>query len=81
MQKGFIYILCSHTDFFPKVLIFLVIYTDFVLNQSGKSAYAILRSQLLMRMRLKKKLFLFSSKYLIIILEVRQHFDVEINYN
>ena len=79
MQKGFLYILCSHTDLFPKVLIFLVIYTDFVLNQSGKSAYAILTDQHLMRMRLKKKLFLFSSEYLI--LEVRQHFDVEIKYN
>ena len=27
----------SHTDFLPKILIFLVIFTDFVLDQSGRS--------------------------------------------
>ena len=36
-MKGFLYIFFSHTDFFPKILIFLVIYTDFVLDQSGRS--------------------------------------------
>ena len=30
---------CSHTDFPQKILIFLVIYTDFVLYQSGRSAF------------------------------------------
>ena len=29
--KGFLYIFFIHTDFFPKILISLVIYTDFVL--------------------------------------------------
>ena len=38
MQKGFLYIFFSHTDFSPKIQIFLVIYTDFVLDQSGRSA-------------------------------------------
>ena len=37
MQKGFLYIFFSHTDFSPKIQIFLVIYTDFVLDQSGRS--------------------------------------------
>ena len=37
MQKGFLYIFSSHTEFFPETLIFLVIYTDFVLDQSGRS--------------------------------------------
>ena len=37
MQKGFLYIFFSHTDFSPKIQIFLVIYTDFVLGQSGRS--------------------------------------------
>ena len=36
--RGFSYIFLSHTDFFPKILIFLVIHTDFVLEQSGRSA-------------------------------------------
>ena len=36
MQKGFLYIFFIHTDFFPKTLIFHVIYTDFVLDQSGR---------------------------------------------
>ena len=31
-------IIWQNTDFFPKMLIFLVIYTDFVLDQSGRSA-------------------------------------------
>ena len=38
MQKVFFYIFFSHTEFFFKLLIFHVIYTNFVLNQSGKSA-------------------------------------------
>ena len=38
MRKGFLYIFFSHTDFPPKIQIFLVIYTDFVLDQSGRSA-------------------------------------------
>ena len=29
---GILYILFSHTDFLPKILIFHVIYTDFVLD-------------------------------------------------
>ena len=37
MQKGFLYIFFSHRDFFPQILIFFVIYTDFVLDQSGRS--------------------------------------------
>ena len=36
--KGFfLYFLQSYRFFFPKILIFLVIYTDFVLDQSGRS--------------------------------------------
>ena len=27
----------SHADFLPRILIFFVIYTDFVLDQSGRS--------------------------------------------
>ena len=38
IQMGFLYIFFSHTDFFPKIQIFLVIYTDFVQYQSGRSA-------------------------------------------
>ena len=38
MRKGFLYIFFSHTDFPPKIQIFLVIYTDFVLDQSVRSA-------------------------------------------
>ena len=38
MRKGFLYISFRHTDFFPKILIFLVIYIDFVLGKSGRSA-------------------------------------------
>ena len=38
MQKGFLYIFFSHTDFFPKNTALLVIYADFVLDRSGKSA-------------------------------------------
>ena len=38
MRKGFLYIFFSHTDFPPKIQIFLVIYADFVLDQSGRSA-------------------------------------------
>ena len=38
MGKGYLYILFSHTEIFHKILIFLVIYTDFVLDQSGRSA-------------------------------------------
>ena len=37
MRKGFLYIFFSHTDLFSKILIFFVIYTDFVLDQSGRS--------------------------------------------
>ena len=37
MPKGFLYIFLSHTDFFLKILIFFVIHTDFVLDQSGRS--------------------------------------------
>ena len=37
MRKGFLYIFFSHTDFSPKIQIFLVIYTDFVLDQIGRS--------------------------------------------
>ena len=37
MQKGFLYIFFSHTDFFPENTDFLVIYTDFVLDQSVRS--------------------------------------------
>ena len=40
MQKGFLYIFFSHTDFFPTIQIFLVIYTDFVLDQSGMSGFS-----------------------------------------
>ena len=36
MQKGFLYIFFSHTDFSPKIQIFLVVYTDFVRDQSGR---------------------------------------------
>ena len=43
MRKGFLYIFISHTDFSSKIQIFLVIYTDFVLDQSGRSAYALFR--------------------------------------
>ena len=39
MPKGFLYILFSHTDFFLKILIFFVIHTDFVLDQSGRSLW------------------------------------------
>ena len=35
--KGFLYSFFSHTGFFLKILIFLVIYADFVLDQSGRS--------------------------------------------
>ena len=38
MREGFLYIFFSHTDFSPKIQIFLVIYTDFVLDQSVRSA-------------------------------------------
>ena len=37
MRKGLLYSFFSHTDFFSKRLIFFVIYTDFVLDQSGRS--------------------------------------------
>ena len=37
MREDFLYIFLSHTDFFPKILILLVIHTDFVLDQSGRS--------------------------------------------
>ena len=37
MRKGFFYIFFSHTDFPPKIQIFLILYTDFVLDQSGRS--------------------------------------------
>ena len=39
MWKGFVYIFFNHTYFLHKMLIFLVIYTDFVLDQSGRSVY------------------------------------------
>ena len=38
MRNVFLYIFFSHTDFFHRILIFFVIYTDFVLDQSGRSA-------------------------------------------
>ena len=38
MRKGFLYIFFNHTDISSKIQIFLVIYTDFVLDQSGRSA-------------------------------------------
>ena len=41
MGKDFLYIFFSHTYFFPKILIFFVIYTDFVLDQSGRFALII----------------------------------------
>ena len=38
MRKGFLCIyFFRHTNFFPKILIFLFIDTDFVLDQSGRS--------------------------------------------
>ena len=37
IRKGFLYLSFSHTDFFPKILIFPFIRTDFVLDQSGRS--------------------------------------------
>ena len=37
MRKGHLFIFFSHTHFFNKILIFFVIYTDFVLDQSGRS--------------------------------------------
>ena len=45
MQKGFLYPFFSDTDFFSKILIFFLIYTDFVLDQSGRSAYADVRER------------------------------------
>ena len=41
MGKGLLYIFFRHIDFFPKIQIFFAIYTDFVLDQSGRSAYMI----------------------------------------
>ena len=38
MRKGFLNVYFGHTDFSTKILIFLGIYTDFVLDQSGRSA-------------------------------------------
>ena len=43
IQKGFLYIFTSHTNFFPTIQIFLVIYTDFVLDQSGRSVIVVLQ--------------------------------------
>ena len=37
MRKDFLYIFLSHTDIFPKILIFLVIHTDLLPDQSGRS--------------------------------------------
>ena len=37
-KRFLLYILFSHKEIFHKILIFLVIYTDFVLDQSGRSA-------------------------------------------
>ena len=38
MRQAFLYSFLSHTDFFfSKILIFFVISTDFVLDQSGRS--------------------------------------------
>ena len=39
MPKVFPYTILIHTDFFPKILIFLVIYTDFVSDPSGRSVH------------------------------------------
>ena len=38
LPKVFLYTFLIHTDFFPKILIFQVIYTDFVSGHSGRSA-------------------------------------------
>ena len=37
LPKVFPYTFLIHTDFFPKILIFQVIYTDFVSGHSGRS--------------------------------------------
>ena len=47
MRKGFLYITYSHTDFLPKIQIFFLIYTDFVLDQSGRSVFAVFSPGLL----------------------------------
>ena len=41
------FIFFSYTDFFPKIQIFLIIYTDFGLDQSGRSGFDCLSSQVL----------------------------------
>ena len=43
MRKGFLNSFCGHADFFlSKRLIFLIVYTDFVLDQSGRSVIIIM---------------------------------------
>ena len=37
MTKVFPYTVLIHTYFFPKILIFMVIYTDFVSDHTGRS--------------------------------------------
>ena len=37
MPKAFLYTVLIHTEFFPEMLIFLVIYTDFVSEHSSRS--------------------------------------------
>ena len=39
MRRGFLYIFFSHTDFSTKIHVFLVTYTDFVLDQGGRSVH------------------------------------------
>ena len=56
MWKGFLYIFFSHTDFSPKIQIFLVLYTDFVLDQSGRSANILVN---LRRLSLLERFFSF----------------------
>ena len=44
MPKVFPDAVINHTDFFPKILIFLVIYTDFVSDHSGRSVCAVMKA-------------------------------------
>ena len=39
MTKVFLHTVLNHTDFFPKILIFPVIYTDLVSDPSGRSGH------------------------------------------
>ena len=40
-ERVFFIFLINHTDFPPKIMILLVIYTDFVLDQSGRSGLSV----------------------------------------